>query len=293
MSTAARRLALGTVQFGLRYGVANEAGQVPRQEAALILQEAREAGVDTLDTAIGYGDSEAVIGAAGAGGWNIVTKLPPLPQDCSDVEAWVRGELAASFARLRVGAVQAVLLHRPADLAGPCGAALRAALAGLRQDGLARQTGISVYSPDELDALAHLGPHGVVQLPYNALDGRWRRSGWLARLHGQGTEIHARSAFLQGLLLMPAARRPAWFGRWQPLWEAWDAWIAGTGKSPLAACLGHALAAREIARVVVGVDSLAQWREILAAAAHAPQAAPEMLAASDPALLNPAAWKLT
>ncbi len=292
MSGAAARLALGTVQFGLRYGVANTAGQVAPEEAARILAQAHEAGVDTLDTAIAYGDSETVLGAASAVGWNIVTKLPPLPEGCAGVEAWVRDELRASLGRLGVPSVDAVLLHRPADLLGPSGPALRVALDGLRQDGLARLTGMSVYSPDELDALAHLGPHGLVQLPYNALDGRWRQGGWLARLRGEGTEIHARSAFLQGLLLMPPGRRPDWFRQWQQLWDAWDAWIGACGKPPLAACLGHALSAPEIDRVVVGVDSLAQWREVLEAAAGTPEPAPAHVSTLDPALLNPAAWKL-
>ena len=76
-----RRLALGTAQFGLTYGVANSAGQVVGSSVALILARAADAGVDTLDTAVAYGESEAVLGRAGLSGWKVVSKLPPLPPE--------------------------------------------------------------------------------------------------------------------------------------------------------------------------------------------------------------------
>lgn len=286
------RLALGTVQFGLRYGVANSTGQVDAGEAARILADARAAGVDTLDTAIAYGESEAVLGAAGVGGWNIVTKLPALPENCADPAGWAKAEVESSLARLGVPAVQAVLLHRPEQLLGPQGPALHGALRALKEAGFARQTGISVYSPADLAAIVPRFRPDLVQVPFNIVDGRWASSGWLDTLAAGGIEVHARSVFLQGLLLMPASRRPAWFSRWQPLWDAWEAWLAASGTTPLQACLRHALAVPAISRVVVGADSLAQWREIVAAADGVPLVPPPAIATEDPSLLNPAAWKL-
>lgn len=286
------RLALGTVQFGLRYGVANSTGQVGSAEAGRILEDARRTGVDTLDTAIAYGESEAVLGTAGVAGWNIVTKLPALPQDCADPAGWARAQVEASLARLGVPAVQAVLLHRPDQLLGPQGAALRGALQALKHAGLARQTGISVYSPADLEAIVPGFRPDLVQIPFNIIDGRWASTGWLDRLAASGVEIHARSVFLQGLLLMPGSRRPAWFSRWQPLWDAWETWLAASNATPLQACLRHALAVPAISRVVVGADSLAQWREIVVAAEGEPFVPPPAIAMEDPSLLNPAAWKL-
>lgn len=288
---AASRLALGTAQFGLRYGVANAFGQVRHMEAAAILAGARASGADMLDTAIAYGESEATLGAVGVAGWKIVTKLPALPSGCLDPVNWVRDEVRGSLDRLGVGSVQAVLLHRPFQLLDEQGAALHEGLDALKREGLAKQTGISIYAPTELDALAGF-PVDVVQLPFNILDARWRRSGWLERLHAQGVEVHARSVFLQGLLLMPPDRRPAWFSRWKPLWAVWDDWLAGEGLSPLQACLRYAMAEPGIARIVVGVDCLAHWREIAAAAAGPAPVAPAAIATEDPDLLNPASWKL-
>lgn len=288
---ATSRLALGTVQFGLRYGVANVSGQVRPTEVAAILAGARASGAEMLDTAIAYGDSEATLGAAGVAEWKIVTKLPALPAGCPDPVAWVRDEVRGSLDRLGVESVQAVLLHRPAQLLDSQGAALLEGLDILKREGLAQQTGISIYAPAELDALAGF-PIDVVQLPFNIMDARWRRSGWLERLYAQGVEVHARSIFLQGLLLMAPDRRPAWFGRWQLLWEAWDGWLAREGLSPLQASLRHALAEPGITRIVVGVDSLAQWQEIAAAVDGPAPVAPAAISTEDPDLLNPVSWKL-
>src|SRR4051812_31651776 len=99
------RLALGTVQFGLKYGVANQSGQVSAADIAAILTQARSAGLDTLDTAIGYGDSETRLGESGVQGWQVITKLPPLPADISDVAGWIGSHLAASRQRLRIDAL--------------------------------------------------------------------------------------------------------------------------------------------------------------------------------------------
>ena len=91
------RLALGTVQFGLCYGIANQAGQVTRPEAKGMLQLALANGIDTLDTAIAYGNSEICLGEAGTQGFRVVTKLPAMPDDCADVGAWVKLQVSASL----------------------------------------------------------------------------------------------------------------------------------------------------------------------------------------------------
>ena len=87
------RLALGTAQFGLNYGIANQTGQVPVNDVASILDAAAVAGIDTLDTAIAYGDSEERLGQIGVNRWQIVSKLPQLPDNLTDVAAWVRASV--------------------------------------------------------------------------------------------------------------------------------------------------------------------------------------------------------
>lgn len=288
------RLALGTAQFGLDYGVANAGGRMALDEAQRILGTARRCGVDTLDTAIAYGDAEARLGQLGTDGFRLVTKLPAVPQGEADVEAWVRAQLARSQARLQRPRVDGLLLHRPQQLLQQGGDALARALLAVQADGLATRIGVSVYDPAELGPLCEAMPITLVQAPLNLLDRRLQDSGWAMRLTGQGTEVHVRSAFLQGLLLMPPGRRPPWCGRWTALWAAWDAWLADTGLTPLQACLRYAAAVPGVDRVVVGVDGAAQLEAIVAALGPPPLALPALPTWPEPPapeLINPALWE--
>ena len=284
------RIALGTVQFGLPYGVANQGGMVGFEEASRILEEATLAGIDTLDTAAAYGDSELTLGRIGVGSWNIVTKLSALDLDGTDVESVILSETEASLKRLNVEMVHAVLLHRPEQLLGAQGNKLFQALQRLKSEGFTKKIGVSIYQPDELGPLLDRRDLDIVQAPLSILDRRLVDSGWASRLHARGVELHARSVFLQGLLLMPSETRAPRFGRWHDLWEEWERWLAETQLSPLEACMRYALAVQEIHRVVVGVDNLTQLRQILAAAQGKTSGSPNWPERIAPELLNPSCW---
>lgn len=288
-----QRLALGTVQFGLNYGVANTAGQIDAAEAPNILRIARLSGMDTLDTAIAYGDSEAALGSQGVDSWKVVTKLPAIPSECqsdAQVHRWVQEQVRGSLMRLGLERVHGVLLHRPEQLLGEQGQALSRALQGLKDQGLAAKTGISIYHPQELDVLAHAFEPDLVQAPLNILDQSLIYSGWAERLKAKGVEIHVRSTFLQGLLLMKPSERPAKFHRWHSIWQQWELWLEKNGLTPLQACLRYSLAVAQVDKVLVGVDNSAQLNTILSAAQGPLPPLPEWIMSVDADLVNPAKW---
>lgn len=289
-SALPNRLALGTAQFGLDYGIANAGGRVSDAEVGAILDGAKRAGLDTLDTAAAYGDSEARLGEIGIDGWRVVTKLPPLRGAGASVSEWVVESVRSSLARLRCSSITGLLLHRADHLSTADGDALYGAMRALRDDGIVQKIGVSVYGPEELNALWSRYRFDLVQVPFNVLDRRLAVSGWLERLAGDGVEVHTRSAFLQGLLLMPAAERPPQFRHWDALWDAWDAWLAAERISALQATLGFALAHAAIARVVVGMDSAAHLDQIVAASATDVPEPPPFIATDDPMLINPSNW---
>ena len=279
------KLALGTVQFGLNYGIANQTGQVPPQEVASIIELAREAGIGMLDTAIAYGESEARLGACGVNDFRVVSKLPSsvgVPD--------IAGMVELSLERLGVTSLYGILLHRSEDLAGPDGARIYAGLCDLKLRGLANKIGVSIYDPQELDLLADRFKFDIVQAPYNIVDRRLETSGWLSRLKGDDIEVHTRSAFLQGLLLMKPGQRPERFSRWTALWSGWDSWLSETQTSALQGALGFVLGNGAVDQVVVGVDSKVQLVDILGAAGTSVDPAPAWLANGDPDLINPSRW---
>lgn len=285
-----QRLALGTVQFGVPYGVANTSGQVPLETARMMVQFASANGIDTVDTAIGYGESEQVLGTIGMRDFKVVSKLLPLPASVTNVRAWVLSEVEASLASLGVNQLHGLLLHRSSDLSGPQGAALYAAMRELQQAGKVRKIGVSIYAHTELDEHENTYAFDLIQAPFNLVDHRLASSGWLNRLKEQGCEVHVRSIFLQGLLLMPRNAIPAKFAPWGELWDRWHAWLAEHDMDAVRACLAYPLSFPEIDRVVVGALDVAQLRQITLATGHALAASLPDLACEEENLINPAKW---
>ena len=285
-----RKLALGTVQFGITYGIANNSGQVQPREVSKILEFANSSAIHTLDTAIAYGESEAVLGKQDLSDFSLITKLPAVPIDTSDVVSWANHQLQCSLQRLNITAVDGLLLHRPAQLLEKFGGALYRQLENFKQQGLVKRIGISIYEPEELDLLCKYFHFDLIQAPFNIIDNRLYETGWLKRLSDMGTALHVRSVFMQGLLLMSEPQRPKKFSRWDGLWKAWDQWLKETQQTPLQACLRHALAVPEIEKVVVGVDSVTQLQQIKEASKGRYHPAPPRLSMTDKDLLNPLYW---
>lgn len=284
------RLALGTVQFGIPYGVANQTGQVTRAKAKAMLQLAAAHGIGTLDTAIAYGESEDCLGAIGTEGFKLVTKLPPVPDGCSDVNSWVQEQVAASLSRLGVSKLYGLLLHRSDQLLGLNGKKLYHSMQGFKDRGQVQKIGVSIYAPNELEAITKLFQLDLLQAPFNLVDRRLLTTGWLQRLKDCGVEIHTRSSFLQGLLLMPYEAIPSKFAPWAELWSKWHDWLAHHSVTALQACLAYPLSFSEIDHVVVGADSVSQLKQIIEAANYMPQVDLPNLQCEEENLINPAKW---
>ncbi len=284
------RLALGTVQFGLPYGVANKSGQVSRAEAKLMARLVSENGIDTLDTAMAYGESEKYLSEIGVENFKVVTKLPGMPNRCLDINNWIHEQVSSSLVRLGVGQVYGLLLHKSEDLLGLNGRELYRALDSLKEKGLVKKIGLSIYSPNELEALKNDFSFDLIQAPFNLIDQRLLHSGWMKKLKDSGVEIHTRSTFLQGLLLMKEIDIPPKFSPWKHLWKKWHDWLAENNISALQASLAFSLSFSEIDRVVVGADSHQQLKEIINATNNLLNIDLPNLLSTDENLINPANW---
>lgn len=283
------RLALGTVQFGTDYGAFNPDGRLEEAGVAACLDRAAGAGIDLLDTARAYGASEEVLGRLGAARrFRLVTKVPGLEGGGGE---GVFRSIETSLARLRTDRVHALLLHDAADLAGPRGDEIWAALESLVAQAVIGKAGVSIYAPEEGLTLAGRYPIGIVQAPYSAFDQRMRSSGLFAALAGRGIEIHVRSIFLQGFALADPLALPVPLARYRGRLERFRAAAAAHGLTPLRLALAAALDEPLIDRVVVGVRSPADLDEILAACSGAlPALDLTAYACEDPALINPSLW---
>ncbi|MBL9066181.1 MAG: aldo/keto reductase [Sphingopyxis sp.] len=281
-------LALGTVQFGLAYGVAGGSHPVSESETRTILAAAHEAGIRRLDTAPAYGDIEdRLAGLCGKLDFGIVSKIPAMPEGLSSAEAasWLRASVDLS--RRRLGdRLCGIIFHDASLPIGAHGTALRDALAEAVA-GTGIRIGASHYSADTFPDEVLWPDHAMAQLPGNAYD---------QRIDGFGdaltdTEVSMRSAFLQGLLLVDRARAVARVPEAADWLARWDRWCTDVGLSPLAAALAVAKSFDTVDYCLVGVDSIAQLRDIVAAwDATSAIAAPE-LAGDDPRIFDPRQWR--
>lgn len=284
------KLALGTAQFGMTYGIANTEGQISQDAAKEIISSCKREGIEVLDTAIAYGESEATLGRVGVESFKIVSKLPPIPESVTDVRRWVIDQAAGSIARLSVQGLYGLMLHRPADLFGRHQEALVSTLAMLKAAGTIQKVGVSVYSPAELSKIFEAYDFDLVQCPFSLLDRRLVSSGWLQKLTASGVEVHSRSSFLQGLLLMPRYRIPPQFKQWDHIWNQWDEWLKANSVSHLEASLAYVLSEPGIRQVVIGIDSIAHLKQIVSAVDFSgPNNFPD-ISTDDEGLLNPTNW---
>lgn len=285
------RLALGTVQFGLKYGVANNTGRVTEKTVSEILNLAEHLGVDVLDTAAAYGNSEQVLGRNNLRRFSVISKTPTNMDNFNSEKSWVEDCVNQSLDNLGIHSLGGILLHRPLDLLKPSGKALYKELHRVKKEGLVKKIGVSIYSPEDLENLAGFD-FDIVQGPMNIIDRRLKHSGWLDRLRDKGVEIHIRSAFLQGLLVMPKTDRPDYFYPWSSLLAEYDAWLERDGLTPIQACLGYLNSQPEVDTVVVGVDNPDQLKEIVDAMQTPDIKVPNSIHSSDLNLVNPARWSL-
>lgn len=288
------RIALGTAQLGSHYGVANKIGRLDSFEFNDLLDLARANGIDLLDTAMAYGCSESVLGEAGVDDFRVVSKLPTLPAGCKEVSLWVQKSISASLDALRIESLDGLLIHNAGDMLRQGSRLFSEVLEALyvaKDEGLIKKVGVSVYAPAEVWTISKLFAPDLLQAPLNLVDRRFVSSGCFSRMSDEGAEIHTRSCFLQGLLLMDVL--PQYFSPWRELWMRWRAYLGAANVSPVAVCLAYSLHQQNVQKVIVGVDSVAQLSEILREANNLnPLPSLPEISSYDERLVNPSNWSI-
>lgn len=249
------KLALGTVQFGIDYGVSNKNGKVSLETVGEILDFARGQGIDTLDTASLYGTSEEVLGKFDLEDFHVVTKTVKIDKTLDRHQNFERFKEAFFASQKKLGYIQlhGLMFHEASDLLSDSGLALWDLVEDFKQKEYVRKIGVSVYNPEDLEKIIQLVDIDIVQLPLNILDQRFLPM--LPELKEKNVEIHTRSTFLQGLLLMDVNNINEYFYPIKYLLEKLP-------PDKLAATLSFPKNIPEIDKIVVGVTSKKELQEI-------------------------------
>ena len=256
----ANRLILGTAAFGQAYGVSNSNNVTTSKEVHSILKTCLGNGINTLDTAQSYGDSEKILGENGIKNFRVVTKVfCDRNYKKGDLELMVR----ASLNRLKIQKCHGILIHNEDALKGPQGAVIASELRALVELGLTEKIGFSTYDPKEADITLSKLQLDLVQIPMNLFDRRAVEGGFIEKWSLKRTEVHLRSVFLQGLLL----KKPVTTQKKSAKIPIGDCakyidMCRSSRINPLDGCLSYVFKNAPEARVVVGPTSTQEMKEI-------------------------------
>lgn len=280
------KLALGSAQFGLNYGVANYDGKVKLGEVKSILKCAKKNRINTLDTASVYGNSEKALGMAGVDDFLVITKTSQFTKNTNEVIK----NFHQSLVNLKKPNVDGLLIHNINEVSHMQFSDLFNKVLDLKRQGLVNKIGFSTYTPEQVDFLLENFDFDLIQVPFNILDNRLMQGGQINILNHKGIEVHARSVFLQGLLLLSKQNMPNNFKPWDALWKIWYEWLNDNKITALEATIKYAISKPEISKVLVGVDSTKQLKEILNVSSGDLPEMPSELFTDDVDLLNPSNW---
>ena len=251
------KMCMGTASLGMNYGV--KGGTQPSfKEAVYLLEKAVfEYGIDCFDTAAAYGDAESVLGAffkvhpSCKDIVRIISKLPSEALSGIQVQQYpmiMRQNAERSLSRLGLDRLDGYLFHNAVDASDP---AKMEALASLKQLGLTRGVGVSVYRPDEALMAANSSLIDDIQVPFNAIDHRLIATGFFEQSNQK--RVFARSVFLQGLLLLEPVPKHMDFAQTEI--EGFQSIARKYELSYHDACIMFAQSVPSIEYLVIGIES--------------------------------------
>lgn len=295
------KLCLGTAQFGMDYGVRGQ--KQPSLDAVMeILDYALHNGADTIDTAAAYGEAETVVGTYFERNREmrqkaeIISKFPPgllehaAPEQYYDI---MKGSLEKSLRNLHTDYLDGYLLHNASFVYND---QVIAALERLKNEGMVKKIGVSIYEVDEAKAGLQRGDLDFLQHPFSILDQRMLHSGVFALAEEKKIPLYSRSALIQGLILMDEQELPPYLEGAKPLLRQLDELCRKYGLTRVQLAIGFVKQHPAISHLVFGVDDLPQLQEFVSLfSGDIPAAAVEearaCFSSTDPSITIPTHWK--
>ncbi|EKJ88798.1 aryl-alcohol dehydrogenase-like predicted oxidoreductase [Leptospira meyeri] len=294
------KIGLGTVQFGMDYGVSNQTGKTNQAEVNLILNKALELGIRKLDTAYLYGDSESVLGQnqKELNRFDVITKTRKFGYTTftKDDAKLIRESFLESLSRLKLNKVYGLMFHDSSDLLKENSGYLWDELVSLKAEDKVTKIGVSVYSPNQTEEILKKYPIEIIQFPLNIYDHSFLQNGFLSKLKKLDIEIHVRSVFLQGLALMPSNELPTYFKSVKNHIQECQEILRSKGITMLEVALDFIKSIQEVDFAILGINNTSQLLEIIDSY-HSEKNFDGIdysnFAIFDENITNPSKWKLT
>lgn len=255
------KLCIGTAQFQPNYGISNNSSYLGKKECIKIAHIAKGNKITFFDTAKVYKNSEKILGLSKLGKSKIITKLK-INLNSKNLENEIEFLINDSLKKLKIKTIYAVLVHNPPCLLSSKGNVIFKILKKFKMMKKIEKIGISAYGLDEIKKIIKKFKIDIISFPYNPFDNRLFNSGIIKKLKKRKIEIHTRSIFLQGLLLLNKKDRPKKFHKWNHYFEKFDNFLKKVNLSPLNYCLVYALQNKHVNKITIGVSGKKQLEQI-------------------------------
>ena len=284
-----QKLGLGSAQWGLNYGISNTFGQPSSEEVSKIINLASDKGIKLIDTANSYGNSENVIGQNNLKDFKIITKISL--NNLRDKQ-FLTDKFYESLNNLGLKTLHGLLIHNCDELFSVDYQLLIDLLVNLKNQGLVEKIGFSAYNSNQINNGLNLFKPDIVQIPFNVFDQRLLNDGTLNILKNKKIEVHARSIFLQGLLIMNPAQIPKYFDKWKILLQRWHNYCIEIGSSPKSVALSFSSSQNLIDKVIIGIEKSTQLMEIIDLPAVSSNLNLSFLSCEEEDLIDPSFWNI-
>ncbi len=278
-----KKIILGSAQFGFGYGITNKS-RISKINIHKIMKLIKNTNIKFIDTAQAYGSSEKILGNYKSDNLKIVTKIK-IERGFDLIK-----KVKLSLKRLKVNKIYALIIHNPNFLNSKNLVNLKKQIDILKQNKIIQKFGISVYNINEFTRLKNKLKIDILQIPLSIFDRRFLKNNFLDNIKKKKIEIHARSVFLQGILLLNQEEVPKKFSKWKKIWLKWDKLTNRDKLEKMNACLSFILNLKQIDKLIIGVNSFEQLKEIIYKFQYKKKYSKISSFTNDINLINPTLW---
>ena len=289
-----KKLVIGTAQFSKKYGATNIRGVTSKKEITKILYYLKNKKIYNLDTSIEYSSVDKKINFSKFSRWKLITKVNPDRfknyKDKDQIKKNLVKLIKKSTKNIGIKKIETLLLHNVSLLFKKNGNQIYIALKELKESGYIKNFGYSIYNFEKLNNLIKKFKPDILQCPFSVFDRRLNNKNLINLLKKNKVQIHVRSIFLQGLLLVKFDHLPKKFLKWKKIFMNWNNWIAKNNYSRLEACVNFVFFNNSIDKIIIGVEDLNQLKKILNLKLKKKINIPDHLKSNDKNLINPSNW---
>ena len=257
------KIILGSANFDQIYGI--KKNFIKKSEIKKLFDLALKNKIKTIDTSPLYNKSEKIIGLLNNNRFKIISKIPKPPKNIKreNIKKWLKQNVMISLKNLKIKKFECLLLHNANSLLYKNGDEIYKGIRNMKISGFTNKIGVSIYDFNVLDKILKKFKFNLIQAPFNILDQRLVEKGWLKKLKKRKIEVHARSIFLQGILLLKHNQLPKKLIKLSKKLMVWENWLKKNKFSSLQVCLSFVLNQRQLDGIVVGYNNTNQLNQIL------------------------------